>query len=52
MADDTQGKARGEGAGEFLTRIARGLLDRMGPGGGVPAAARPAERPSDPRLAV
>jgi len=50
VADDTQGK--GEGAGEFFTRIARGLLDRMGPGGGgAPAAAVPAAPRLDPRLA-
>ena len=50
MADETQGK--GEGTADFLTRIARGLLDRMGPGGGAgPAAAPPAGPPLDPRLA-
>ncbi|MFO1316506.1 MAG: GNAT family N-acetyltransferase [Burkholderiales bacterium] len=52
MADDTQGKGSREGAAEFLTRVARGLLDRMGPGGGGGAAAAgPAAPALDPRLA-
>jgi acyl-CoA hydrolase/GNAT superfamily N-acetyltransferase len=51
-SDPPQGSPSGEKASDYLMRMARGLLDRLGSGSpGAPGAAPVAAAPLDPRLA-